>query len=142
MQLNPIGYVRNDVDTPLKDGWEEVVSEIVLDAKLEEATEGLEHFSHIIVIFWMHKMPRGRAVPAKVHPRRRQDLPLVGLFATHSPFRPNPIGVSIVRLLERQGNVLKVRGLDAINGTPVLDIKSYFPRDDSDASVPDWVKRL
>jgi tRNA-Thr(GGU) m(6)t(6)A37 methyltransferase TsaA len=141
MVLRPIGYVSNSIDVPMRDGWKEVVSEIVLDASLEEATEGLEHFSHIIVVFWMHKVPRGSAVPMKVRPRGRQELPLLGLFVTHTPYRPNPLGVSVVKLLERRGNVLKVEGLDAINGTPVIDIKSYFPRDDSDTTAPDWVRR-
>jgi len=141
MVIRPIGYVSNSIDAPMRDGWGEVVSEIVLDACLEEATEGLENFSHIIVLFWMHKVPRDRDVPTKIHPRGRPDLPLVGLFVTHAPFRPNPIGVSVVRLLERRGAILKVKGLDAINGTPVIDIKSYFPRDDSDVAAPDWVKR-
>ena len=140
--VKPIGHVRNDINVPLREGWEEVVSELILDAGLEEATEGLEQFSHIMVVFWMHKVPPGRGVPTKLHPRGRQDLPLVGLFATHAPYRPNPVGVSVVRLMERRGNVLKVKGLDAINGTPIIDIKSYFPGADADATVPPWVARL
>lgn len=140
--VKPIGHVRNDINVPMMEGWKEVVSELILDAGLEEATEGLEKFSHIIVVFWMHKVPPGRGVPTKLHPRGRQDLPLVGLFATHTPYRPNPVGVSIVRLMERRGNILKVKGLDAINGTPIIDIKSYFPGADADATVPPWVTRL
>ena len=140
--VNPIGHVKNDINVPQRGGWEVVVSELILDAGLEEATEGLEDFSHIIVVFWMHKVPPGRGVPTKLHPRGRQDLPLVGLFATHAPYRPNPVGVSVVRLMERRGNVLKVKGLDAINGTPIIDIKSYFPGADADATVPQWVTRL
>ncbi len=140
--VKPIGHVRNDINVPMMEGWKEVVSELILDAGLEEATEGLEQFSHIMVVFWMHKVPPGRGVPTKLHPRGRQDLPLVGLFATHAPYRPNPVGVSIVRLMERRGNVLKVKGLDAINGTPIIDIKSYFPGADADATVPLWVTRL
>ena len=73
---------------------------------------------------------------------RREDLPLVGLFATRSPRRPNPIGVTTVRLLERRGNVLRVLGLDALDGTPVLDIKPYLPYGDciQDTHVPEWVR--
>lgn len=120
-----------------------MVSELILDAILEEATEGLEQFSHIIVIFCMHKVPLERDIPTKVHPRGRQDLPLVGLLATRTPYRPNPIGMSVVRLLERQRNVLKVKGLDAIDGTPVIDIKPYLPRDSVvDATFPQWVAKL
>jgi tRNA-Thr(GGU) m(6)t(6)A37 methyltransferase TsaA len=80
----------------------------------------------------------------KIHPRGRQELPLVGLFATRSPHRPNSLGEATVRLLQRRGNVLKVQGLDAINGTPVIDIKPYIPGYDSvnDASVPKWITSL
>lgn len=135
--------MRNDIKEPLREGWGTVVSELILDASLEESTEGLEQFSHIIVVFWMHKVPCERDIPTKVHPRGRQDLPLVGLFATRAPFRPNPIGMSVVRLLECQGNVLKVEGLDAIHGTPVIDIKPYLPRDSVfDAIFPQWVAKL
>ena len=139
--LRPIGHVSNGIDAPMEKGWEEVISELVLDPGLEEAAEGLEQFSHIIVVFWMHQVSREKGVPTKVHPRRREDLPLVGLFATRAPSRPNPLGISVVRLLERRGNVLKVKGLDAINGTPIIDIKSYFPRDEAGVTVPPWAKR-
>ena len=73
----------------------------------------------------------------------RPDLPLVGLFSTRSPVRPNPLGLAVVRLVERRGNVLKVIGLDAIDGTPVLDIKGYLPGDAvAGARYPEWVGRL
>ena len=77
----------------------------------------------------------------KVHPRRKQSLPLVGVFATRSPARPNPIGMATVKLLECHDNVLKVIGLDAVDGTPVLDIKPYIPGYDSpnEAKTPDWI---
>ena len=135
--------MRNNVNLPLRAGWEEVVSELILDANLEEATEGLEQFSHIIVVFWMHKVPPERGIPTKIHPRGRQDLPLVGLLATRAPYRPNPVGVSVVKLLERRGNVLKVKGLDAINGTPIIDIKPYLPFDGVvNVTFPQWVAKL
>jgi len=69
------------------------------------------------------------------------ESPLVGRLATRSPSRPNPVGQSVVQLLEQQGNILKVRGLDAIDGTPVIDIKPYIPKYDSapDARVPEWI---
>lgn len=139
----PIGVVRNNIKETMREGWSLVVSELILDANLEEATEGLEEFSHIIVVFWMHKAPQKKDIPAKVHPRGRQDLPLVGLFSTRAPYRHNPIGISVVRLLERKSNVLKVEGLDAIDGTPVIDIKPYLPRDSVvDATFPQWVAKL
>ena len=139
--LEPIGEVRNKISQPMRQGWGEVVSELVLKPELEEALEGLEQFSHIIVVFWMHKAPLYH--PTKIHLQGRQDLPLVGLFATRSPHRPNPVGVSVVELLERHRNILKVKGLDALNGTPVIDIKPYLPGDKvGEARTPKWVREL
>lgn len=142
--LKPIGTVHNQVKEPKRDGWEAVTSEITIDAGWREHLEGLEEFSHIVVLFWMHQSTVGSRPPSKVHPRGRADLPLVGLFATRAPHRPNPIGVSVVRLIERRNNVLTVIGLDAIDGTPVIDIKPYMPATDnpSEVRMPDWVDKL
>jgi tRNA-Thr(GGU) m(6)t(6)A37 methyltransferase TsaA len=107
---------------------------------LEEALKGVEDFSHIVVLYYMHHMTPGQ-FPYKVHPRGRQDLPLVGLFATRHYSRPNSIGMTTVRLLGREGLVLWVQGLDAFDGTPVLDIKPFSSYDyPTDTRVPDWVK--
>ena len=143
VSLKPIGIVRNEVkERPPagRDWWAEVVSEMVIDDSLTEALDGLEGFSHIIVLYWMHRATSGE-VPLKIHPRGKSDIPLTGLFATRSPNRPNRIGKATVRLLQRQGNILKVRGLDALNGTPVIDIKPYIPGYDSVAGalVPQWI---
>jgi len=139
MTLKAIGIVRSDIKQPIRHGWNEVVSEIVIDSALTEALEGLEEFSHLIVLYWMHQLPP-RTLSLKVHPMGKPELPLVGRFASRSPSRPNPVGQSTVRLLERRGNILKVRGLDAIDGTPVIDIKPYLPGYDSasDAKAPPW----
>jgi len=142
MILTAIGHVKNDINGPMREGWDEVVSEIVLRSDQEEATEGLEQFSHIAVVFWMHRVPQEGRAPSKVHPRGRQDLPPVGLFATRAPSRPNPIGINVVALMERRQNVLKVKGLDAVNGTPIVDIKPYFPRKDDDVNLPQWANKL
>ncbi len=142
MTLKAIGVVRNEVKerSPAgRDWWAETVSEIVINNNLTEALEGLEEFSHIIVLYWMHQAT-SREMPLKIHPRGKQELPLVGFFVTRSPSRPNPIGKATVRLLQRQGNILRVVGLDAIDGTPVIDIKPYIPGYDSadDTKVPQW----
>ena len=144
ISLKVIGIVRNGIKQRPEPGWEEIVSEIVVDSRLTEALDGLEEFSHIIVIYWMHLASAPGQVPTKIHPRGRQELPLVGLFATRSPNRPNPIGKTTVRLLQRQGNILKVEGLDAIDGTPVIDIKPYIPGRDAvtEAKAPSWVTNL
>ena len=142
MTLKAIGIVRNEIKQQQKFGfdWQEVVSDIVIDSNLTEALDGLEEFSHIIVLWWMHQSIATVPLPPKIHPRSNEELPLVGRFATSSPHRPNPLGKATVRLLQRHGNVLKVKGLDAIDDTPVIDIKPYIPRSDSvtDAQVPKW----
>ena len=144
MTLKAIGFVRNEIKQPIRKGWEEVVSDIVVDSSLSEALDNLEEFSHIIVIYWMHLATTTGPVPTKIHPKGKQELPSVGLFATRSPHRPNPLGKATVRLLQRQGNILKVEGLDAIDGTPIIDIKPYLPGYDaaSDAKVPPWITNL
>jgi len=143
MTLKAIGIVRNEIKQPIRHGWREVVSDIVINSDLTEALDGLDEFSHIIVLYWLHRLPAGRQLPLKVHPMGRPELPLVGRFATRSPSRPNPVGQATVRLLERRGNILKVKGLDAIDGTPVIDIKPYIPGYDSadDAKAPPWMTK-
>ena len=140
MNLKAIGVVRNEIRQPVRHGWGEIVSDIVIDSGLTEALDGLDEFSHIIVLYWMHQLTLGRKLPLKVHPMGKPELPLTGRFATRSPSRPNPVGQATVELLERRGNILKVKGLDAINGTPVIDIKPYLPGYDSvsNAKAPKW----
>jgi len=142
MTLKAIGTVRNKVkQAPGPNyNWWGIASEIVVNTRLTEALDGLEEFSHIIVLYWMHQVVHSDELSLKVYPRGKPELPIVGFFATRSPNRPNPIGKATVRLLERQGNILKVEGLDATDGTPVIDIKPYIPGYDSatDAKVPPW----
>jgi len=143
MTLKAIGTVRNEITNPKRDGWREVISEIEIDAGLSPALDGIEDFSHITVLFWMNRL-EDRELALKIHPRGEVKLPVVGLFATRSPYRPNPIGKTTVRLLERLGNILTVQGLDAVSGSPVIDIKPYIPQDDSISSalVPGWITRF
>ena len=141
ISLRAIGIVRNDVKQPISEhDWKNVVSHIVIDRNLGEALDNLNEFSHIIVLYWMHQHPQGQP-PTKVYPMGKQDIPMKGVFATRSPNRPNPIGKTTVRLLQRWGNTLMVEGLDAIDGTPVIDIKPYIPGGDSvaNARVPQWI---
>lgn len=144
IKLRPIGVVHNGIsEQPAGRGWQDVDSEIVLEPSLTEALDNLEEFSHIIVLFWTYRPGQPKA-PPKIHPRSNRDLPLIGLFATRSPNRPNPVAKTTVRLLKREGNILKVKGLDAFDGTSVIDIKPYIPGYDSvdEAEVPAWVKNL
>ena len=141
MNLTPIGFVKNNITEPKRENWESVISEIIINEGLKEALSRIEEFSHIIVIYWMHKISPSQRSVVKVHPKGDQNLPLVGVLASRSPARPNPIGITTVKILERRENVLKVIGLDAIDGTPVLDIKPYIPGDDSptEAKTPGWI---
>jgi tRNA-Thr(GGU) m(6)t(6)A37 methyltransferase TsaA len=141
INLAPIGFVRNNIKEREIEDWRTITSEIIIKEDLKEALSRIDEFSHIIVIYWMHKLPPSQRSIIKVHPKANQNLPLVGVFASRSPARPNPIGITTVKLLERRDNVLKVIGLDAINGTPVLDIKPYIPGDDSstEAKTPGWL---
>lgn len=147
MTLTPIGFVNSPIKEPTHDrlNLQEIVSEIVINENLTEALDGIEGFSHIIVLYWMHRTTRvtGATQHLKGHPMGRSDVPEQGIFAIRTPHRPNPIGKSTARLLERSNNILKVQGLDAIDGTPVIDIKAYIPGYDSarDATTPDWVVR-
>jgi tRNA-Thr(GGU) m(6)t(6)A37 methyltransferase TsaA len=136
--------VKNDFNSSVPKGYEDKVSEIVLDAKFSEALDGIEENSHVIVLFWLNKIDdEGRSIK-KLHPKGREDLPLVGVLATRSPRRPNPIGLRAVKLEKREGNVLEVMGLDAFNGSPVLDIKPYSLKHDriEDPIGPPWRKHI
>ena len=141
IKLKPIGVVRTEAsEDELKAGT--ATSEILLRREHTPSLNGLGDFSHLYVLFWMHKVtPSERAGRRKVHPWGDPEMPLVGVFATHSPVRPNPIALTLVELLEQQGNRLKVRGLDAVDGTPVLDIKPFDFWDAEklqQAKVPEW----
>jgi tRNA-Thr(GGU) m(6)t(6)A37 methyltransferase TsaA len=140
--LRPIGVVRNRIKEPMADGWAEVESRIVLRPELEPMLLNLGDYSHVIVVFWPHRVPDDvRGSKPQLHPRDDEKYPLMGVLATRSQTRPNPILTSPVRLLAVESNVLRVRGLDAIDGTPVLDVKPYLPHHDAipDARVPGWV---
>ena len=95
------------------------------------------------IIFYFDRITPPRPDSPRVHPMRRKGLPLVGRFATRTPQRPNPIGLSPVELLAVRGNILRVRGLEALEGTPVLDIKPYIARGDviENTRVGEWVKQ-
>jgi tRNA-Thr(GGU) m(6)t(6)A37 methyltransferase TsaA len=142
--IDPVGMVRSPVKEPIHSGWEEIISEIELRPEMTEAADGLDEYSHITVLFWIHKVPQERRAQLKIRPRDREDMPLIGVFATRTQLRPNPIGMTTVRLLRRRKNLLRVQGLDAIDGTPVLDIKPHIPPYDSPEEVrlPEWTMRM
>jgi tRNA-Thr(GGU) m(6)t(6)A37 methyltransferase TsaA len=142
----PIGWViRGRPWPPGNEPWEEQVAEIDLDPAWTEALDGLDGFSHIWVVWWLDRASVGDTPGIlRIHPEGREEIPEVGLFATRSPRRPNPIAITAVRLLGRQGNRLHVLGLDACVGSPILDLKPYLRRGDliPDATTPAWLDHL
>ena len=141
INLKPIGTVRSPIKERERRSADDVIAEIAIDPEFAEGLDNLEEFSHITVIFYFHKTHK--PAPLKVRPKYRTEPAPIGVFASRSPDRPNAIGKTTVKLLERRANVLKVQGLDAIDGTPVLDIKPYIPDIDAvpDARVPRWMTK-
>ena len=123
---------------------EQGVARIRIFEEFRDGLEGLDTYSHVIVLYWFHlrDTEEERSV-RKVVPRRHPGAPEVGVFASRSPSRPNPIGFCVTELVKLEGPMLSVRGLDAFEDTPIIDIKPYNPRADSvpDAVVPPWALR-
>jgi len=120
------------------------VSEIKIYPEFCEGLEGLEQFSHAIVLYWLHQRDdeKNRRT-LKVTPRRHTLTLKVGVFATRSPSRPNPIGLCVVKIDEIKGCTLFVVGLDAFEGSPIIDVKPYLPRADVviEAEAPEWTSK-
>jgi len=140
--LSPIGFVRTEaVGDEVKDKTR--ISHIIIRKELAEALDGINDFSHVFVLFWLHEISDEQRKTLKVHPRGRQDMPLLGVFATRTNLRPNPVGLTLCELVKVEGTVLTVRGLDAYDGTPVLDVKPFDPWDMAKAArVPSWWTKL
>lgn len=132
--LEAIGFVRNDVAKPRPHGWDGVESRIEVRAEHAGRLRGLDEYSHVLVVSYLDL--------AADAPEKPSTLPVegveTGILATRSQLRPNHLGVAAVPLLAVEGTVLRVRGLDAIDGTPVLDLKPYLPRYDAHpgATIP------
>jgi len=141
MTLQPIGVVRNKATRGRVDR-DKIISKIIINPEFEEGLEGLAEFSHLRILVWMHRIDTEDRSALWVHPRGRHDVPMVGVFAGRGPARPNPIGLTTVKLLGIEGNTLTVAGLDAYSGTPVLDIKPHIPRLDcpEDTHVAKWMQ--
>ena len=144
--MRAIGHVRGGRSEPIDDAWDLITAQIELDpAQFKaDATAALDSFSHIEVVFHFDKAPADKVNTGARHPRGNTDWPLVGIFAQRGKDRPNRIGVTVCRLLSVDGLNLTVRGLDAIDGTPVLDIKpvmkGFLPR--GEIREPAWAAEL
>ena len=142
----PIGHVRGGRAEAVDDAWDAVEAEIVLDpAQLgEEAALGLRAFSHVVVVFVFDRLDPAKVERGARHPRGRQDWPRVGILAQRGSPRPNRIGVTTCRLLGVDGMRLRVRGLDAVDGSPVLDVKPHMTGFDPRGAVhePDWAREI
>jgi len=143
MELSPIGWVHSSEKGPREDYWGDIVSRIVLDqdAFSPESLAGLSEFSHVEVLFHLHGVNQNSVVTGRRHPRGNVQWPEVGIFAQRAKRRPNRIAATICRLLSVQGLTLTVRGLDALDGSPVLDIKPVFAEfvpERSSIQQPEW----
>jgi tRNA-Thr(GGU) m(6)t(6)A37 methyltransferase TsaA len=124
IEIRPIGFVKRT--SPSEDVRNKsLVSRVVLRKDLSKGLDGIEDFSHIFVIFWMHKISEAERATLQVHSQSKEEWPSVGVFADRGPIHPNPIGLTLVELVKREENVLWVKGLDAFDDTPVLDVKPY-----------------
>lgn len=151
IRFNPIGVAHTSAsDEEIRDRGKELDFAIDIFPEFKEGLEGIDGFSHLIVIFHFNKLRPQQKGVLKVKPKKflrrglaLDQLPWLGVFALDSPSRPNPIGFSVVRFLRHDGLRLDVRGLEAFDGTPILDIKPYTPeRVIADVGVPRWYSDL
>lgn len=146
IKVIPIGYVRGGRAEARDDNWalEQVSIELDGEQVAADSMTGLEQFSHVEVVFHFHKMDQAKIVSTARHPRNNCDWPKIGIFSQRGRARPNRIGVTVCELVAVNRMLLSVRGLDAIDGTPVLDIKPYLsgfaPR--GTVREPDWAREI
>jgi tRNA-Thr(GGU) m(6)t(6)A37 methyltransferase TsaA len=139
--VTPVGLVKNKVIKPRFGSFKSEVSEIVLKKEFTDALTSIEDYSHLMVVYWMDKV-KDKVITHR--PQGNLNVPIVGIFSCRCPQRPNPVAVTTVKLLSRKNNILKVKGLDIINRTPIIDIKPYWPVYDKvkGAKIPKWVNKL
>jgi tRNA (adenine37-N6)-methyltransferase len=146
VNLHPIGFVVGGRVEPVDDGWGDVEAMIVLDTAVvgPDAAVGLDDFSHLEVVYLFHLVEADAITRGTRRPRGNPDWPAVGILAQRAKARPNRIGVSRCELLDIDGPKLKVRGLDAVDGTPVLDLKPFMVEFAPKGPVfqPEWASEL
>ena len=160
-KLLSVGYVKseiNEISIPFKDNdlkfdpqvWsrqksKSSISKIIINEEFEDCLDGIDEFSHIVVVFLTNTPEDTRRTLKKVHPAGRIEVPLKGIFSCRSPIRPNPLAISTIQLIKRKRNTLVVDGLDAIDKTVILDIKPYVGDTNNisaTATIAPWVSEL
>jgi tRNA-Thr(GGU) m(6)t(6)A37 methyltransferase TsaA len=141
IKVDPIGFVKNNEKEQRFGSFSNEITEIEVDEKFTDALNGIDDYSHVIIVFWMDKVKESVITH---QPQGNPEVPIVGIFSCRCPQRPNPIAITTVKLIERQGNKIKVKGLDILDGTPIIDIKPYWPVYDKviGGIIPDWVNKL
>lgn len=147
IQLEPIGHVISEIESQRDEQWGDIVAEIRLDAERfhPEALDGLREFSHVEILFHFDQIVESDVETKTRHPRENPKWPKVGIFAQRGRKRPNRIGATICEIVSVGGLSLRVRGLDALNGSPVLDIKpvmTEFLPDKRSVRQPQWSREL
>lgn len=144
IKLKAIGFVSSPVTERMDENWGEIQSKIILEPEFAGGLLGLECFSHAIIVTYLHEAAYEEDKHLQRRPRNLETMPITGILSQRAKNRPNPIGVTAVEILNVGDDYLEVKGLDAINETPILDIKPYYPHYDkvNDSKVPEWVDRL
>ena len=164
MILRTVGIVKNGIREPILKAGESGIemqgemddvkekvnasykelSEIIIKEEYVPLLDGIDEYSHITVLYWAHKVPETSRLLKHVHPMGRKENPLMGIYSTCSPARPNPVLMTVVKLDKREENVLRVSGLDAVDQSPVIDIKPYvmefFPR--KEVRIAGWMRKI
>lgn len=145
ISVKPIAYIRNSREAIEDDYWGNIVSTIELTSEFsEESVQGIEDFSHLEVIFYFNQVKDDNIQFDARHPRNNKEYPKVGIFAQRGKNRPNKLGLTTVEVLKREGKIIYIKGLDAINGIPVLDLKpvmkEFAPK--GETKQPYWVSDL
>ena len=144
IKLKPIGFVSSPVTERMDENWGKITSKIILKPEYAGALVGLDGFSHAIILTYLHQAHYEKEKHLQRRPRNLETMPKVGILSQRAKNRPNPIGVTAVEIISVADDYLEVKGLDAINETPILDIKPYYPHYDKiyNSKVPEWVDRL
>jgi tRNA-Thr(GGU) m(6)t(6)A37 methyltransferase TsaA len=143
MEFVIIGEVKSPVTEAVDMNWGEIVSEIILKPEYAPGLLGLGDFTHAMILTFLHEARYDPEMHLRRHPQERKDMPLLGIFAQRARHRPNRIGVTACEIVDVTDDSVKVRALDAIDGTPVIDVKPYVPvYDRRDASIPEWMEKM